>query len=148
MYGVGRFCWCPSAIIEAAAAEADVIVWDGGNNDMPFLRPDLMFTLVDPLRPGDERGYHPGEAVLGMADVIVVGKTNAAPEGASGAVGFAAFSPRFGRPRAANPCTPFGVGYVLRVRFEKSCEAWKIERRSAYANPDPRQICKPFVSPP
>jgi predicted GTPase len=47
------------AILEAAEAEADVIVWDGGNNDFPFFRPDLWITVADPLRPGHELGYHP-----------------------------------------------------------------------------------------
>jgi predicted GTPase len=61
-----------------AAAEADLIVWDGGNNDFPFLRPDLHIVVVDALRPDDARGYHPGEAVLRMADVIVVNKVDAA----------------------------------------------------------------------
>jgi predicted GTPase len=65
-------------IVAAAQGEADLIVWDGGNNDFPFLRPDLHIVLVDPLRAGDATGYHPGEAVLRMADVIVVAKTNAA----------------------------------------------------------------------
>ena len=61
-----------------AAAEADVIVWDGGNNDFPFLRPDLHIVVIDALRPDDTRGYHPGEAVLRTADVIVVNKVDAA----------------------------------------------------------------------
>jgi predicted GTPase len=61
-----------------AASEADVIVWDGGNNDFPFLRPDLHIVVVDALRPDDARGYYPGEAVLRTADVIVVNKVDAA----------------------------------------------------------------------
>lgn len=65
-------------IVAAAQAESDVIVWDGGNNDFPFLRPDLHIVLVDPLRPGDETSHHPGEAVLRMADVVLVAKTNVA----------------------------------------------------------------------
>jgi len=65
-------------IVAAAEAESDVIVWDGGNNDFPFLRPDLHVVLVDPLRPGDETSHHPGEAVLRMADVVLVAKTNVA----------------------------------------------------------------------
>jgi predicted GTPase len=67
-----------SRIVAAAQAEADVIVWDGGNNDFPFVRPGLHVVLVDPLRPGHETGHHPGEAVLRMADVVVIAKTNAA----------------------------------------------------------------------
>jgi len=66
------------AILRAAEAEADVVVWDGGNNDFPFVRPDLMITVVDPLRPGHEERYHPGEATLRMADVVVVNKVDSA----------------------------------------------------------------------
>ncbi len=65
-------------IAAAASTESDIILWDGGNNDLPFLRPDLMIVLVDPLRPGHEATHHPGEAALRMADVIVVAKTNSA----------------------------------------------------------------------
>ncbi len=67
-------------IAEAAAAEADVILWDGGNNDLPFLRPDFLIVLVDPLRPGHEATHHPGEAALRLADLILVAKTNSATE--------------------------------------------------------------------
>jgi predicted GTPase len=67
-----------ASIASQAAAEADVIVWDGGNNDFPFLRPDLHIVVVDALRPDDARGYHPGEAVLRTADVVVVNKVDAA----------------------------------------------------------------------
>lgn len=66
------------AIATQAAAESDLILWDGGNNDFPFLRPDLHIVLVDPLRPGHETSHHPGEAVLRMADVVVVAKVDAA----------------------------------------------------------------------
>jgi predicted GTPase len=65
-------------IITRAAADADLIVWDGGNNDFPFVRPDLHIVVADALRPDDARGYHPGEAVLRMADVVVVNKVNTA----------------------------------------------------------------------
>ena len=65
-------------IIELAEAEADVILWDGGNNDFSFVKPDLQIVLVDPLRPGHETTHHPGEAVLRMADIVVVAKTNSA----------------------------------------------------------------------
>jgi len=65
-------------IVAAAQAEADVLVWDGGNNDFPFVRPDLHVVLVDSLRPGQETSYHPGETVLRMADVVVIAKTDAA----------------------------------------------------------------------
>ena len=65
-------------ILRAAEQEADVIVWDGGNNDFPFVRPDLMITVVDPLRPGHESSYHPGETTLRIADVVVVNKVDSA----------------------------------------------------------------------
>lgn len=65
-------------ILQQAQRTADVILWDGGNNDFPFIRPDLHIVLVDPLRPGHETTHHPGEAVLRMADVVVVAKTDAA----------------------------------------------------------------------
>ena len=66
-------------VLMAAEREADVIVWDGGNNDFPFVRPDLLVTVVDAWRPQQARGWHPGEAVLRAADVVVVSKTNTAP---------------------------------------------------------------------
>lgn len=66
------------AILHQAESEADVIVWDGGNNDFPFFAPDLFVTVVDPLRPGHELSYHPGETNLRMADVVVVNKTDTA----------------------------------------------------------------------
>jgi predicted GTPase len=65
-------------IVEQAEQEVDIIVWDGGNNDFPFIRPDLHLVLVDPLRPGDETTHHPGEVCLRMADVVIVGKVNVA----------------------------------------------------------------------
>jgi predicted GTPase len=66
------------AILRAAEQEADVVVWDGGNNDAPFFAPDLMIVVVDPLRPGHELGYHPGELNLRLADVVVVNKVDTA----------------------------------------------------------------------
>ncbi|HEX5692216.1 MAG TPA: cyclic 2,3-diphosphoglycerate synthase, partial [Roseiflexaceae bacterium] len=67
-----------AAILRAAEREADVIVWDGGNNDMPFYRPDLTITVVDPHRPGDELSYYPGATNLRMADVVIVNKVDTA----------------------------------------------------------------------
>ena len=67
-------------IVARAETEADIILWDGGNNDFPFIRPDLHIVLVDPLRPGNETTHHPGEAVLRMADIIVVVKVNSASD--------------------------------------------------------------------
>lgn len=64
-------------IVRAAEGEADVILWDGGNNDFPFVKPDLHIVLADALRPGQETGYHPGETCLRMADIVVIAKTDA-----------------------------------------------------------------------
>jgi predicted GTPase len=66
------------AILRQAEEEADVIVWDGGNNDFPFFAPDLLIVVADPLRPGHELGYHPGETNLRMADVVVINKVDSA----------------------------------------------------------------------
>ena len=71
-------------IAARAAAESDLIVWDGGNNDFPFLRPDLHLVVADALRPEDARGYHPGEAVLRSADVVVVNKVDVATAAQTG----------------------------------------------------------------
>ena len=68
-----------AAILSRAEDEADVIVWDGGNNDTPFIRPDLHIVVCDPHRPGHELRYHPGETNLRMADVCVINKTDTAP---------------------------------------------------------------------
>jgi predicted GTPase len=65
-------------IIRQAEQEADVILWDGGNNDLPFYTPDLHIVLADPLRPGDEARYHPGEANVLMADVVIINKCDSA----------------------------------------------------------------------
>ena len=65
-------------ILREAEQEADVILWDGGNNDLPFYVPDLHLVLADPLRPGDEAAYHPGEANVRMADVVVIAKCDSA----------------------------------------------------------------------
>ncbi|NLW16679.1 MAG: GTPase, partial [Firmicutes bacterium] len=70
------------AILREAEKEADVIIWDGGNNDTPFYKPDLHITLVDPHRPGDELAYYPSETNVLLADVIVINKIDSAsPEG-------------------------------------------------------------------
>ncbi|MGI6131484.1 MAG: cyclic 2,3-diphosphoglycerate synthase [Bacillota bacterium] len=65
-------------ILEAAEKEADVILWDGGNNDFPFYVPDLMITLADPHRAGHEVSYHPGETNVRMADVVIINKVDTA----------------------------------------------------------------------
>jgi predicted GTPase len=69
------------AVLELAQEEAQVILWEGGNNDLPFLRPELHLVVADPLRAGDERRYHPGEANLRMADVVVINKVDSASAG-------------------------------------------------------------------
>uniref|UniRef100_A0A7V0Z3U1 GTPase n=1 Tax=candidate division WOR-3 bacterium TaxID=2052148 RepID=A0A7V0Z3U1_UNCW3 len=65
-------------ILKAAEKISDVIVWDGGNNDLPFYKPDLHIVVVDPLRLGNESTYHPGEANLRMADLVVINKVDSA----------------------------------------------------------------------
>ncbi len=65
-------------ILRQAEREADIIVWDGGNNDFPFYRPNLHIVVVDPHRAGHELAYHPGETNLRMADVVVINKVNTA----------------------------------------------------------------------
>jgi predicted GTPase len=69
------------AILKAAEEDprgCDVIVWDGGNNDFPFFKPDLMITVADPHRPGHEVSYYPGEITLRIADVVVINKIDSA----------------------------------------------------------------------
>jgi predicted GTPase len=75
-----------AAILEAAEREADVIVWDGGNNDTPFIRPNLHLVVVDPHRPGHELRYHPGETNLRMAHACVVNKVDSADQSGIDAV--------------------------------------------------------------
>ena len=65
-------------ILRAAEAECDVVIWDGGNNDMSFYTPDLLIVVAAPLRPGHELKYHPGEANLRMADIVVINKIDSA----------------------------------------------------------------------
>lgn len=65
-------------ILDRAESECDVLLWDGGNNDLPFYRPDVHVVVADPLRAGHELSYHPGEANLRMADAIVINKMDSA----------------------------------------------------------------------
>jgi predicted GTPase len=65
-------------ILKSAQAEAEVVVWDGGNNDLPFFRPTVHIVVADPLRPGHETSYHPGETNLRMAHVVVINKIDTA----------------------------------------------------------------------
>ncbi len=66
------------AILRRAEEDGDVILWDGGNNDLPFYRPDLHIVVADPHRPGHELAYHPGEANLRLADVVIINKAGSA----------------------------------------------------------------------
>jgi predicted GTPase len=94
-------------ILRAAEAEADVIVWDGGNNDLPFYRPTVHIVVADPLRTGHETSYHPGEANLRMADVVVINKTDSAEPADVTALEatVAALNPDAVVVRAASPIT-------------------------------------------
>jgi predicted GTPase len=66
------------AILRQAEQEADIIIWDGGNNDLPFYRSDFHIVVTDPHRPGHELAYHPGETNLRLADVVVINKIDTA----------------------------------------------------------------------
>jgi len=68
-----------AAILEEAQRDVDVVLWDGGNNDLPFFRPDLHIVMLDAHRPGHELIYHPGEANFRSADVVVINKVDSAP---------------------------------------------------------------------
>jgi predicted GTPase len=68
-------------ILREAKREADVVLWDGGNNDFPFIKPGLLITVTDALRPGHELRYYPGETNLRMADVVVINKVGTAARG-------------------------------------------------------------------
>ena len=94
-----------AAILAQAEEEADVLVWDGGNNDTPFLTPDLHIVVCDPHRPGDELRYHPGEANLRMADVCLVNKVDTAtPENVEAVLdSIRTVNPRAEVVRAASP---------------------------------------------
>ncbi|MEK7215740.1 MAG: GTP-binding protein, partial [Chloroflexota bacterium] len=124
---------------------ATVILWDGGNNDLPFFHPDLLLVVVDPLRAGDELSYHPGQTCLRMADAILINKIDAAGEAQIAEVtrNIAAVNPRAPVLRAASPVSvdspdevrgkrvlvvedgpttthggmPTGAGYAAALRF-------------------------------
>ena len=95
------------AILEQAQAEADVIVWDGGNNDFSFYRPTVSIVVVDPLRAGHELSYHPGETKLRMADIVVINKIDSAGLDATEQVieDVISVNPRAVIIRAASPCS-------------------------------------------
>ncbi len=94
-----------AAILEQAQQEADVIVWDGGNNDTPFYKPNLWITVTDPHRPGHELEYFPGRANFERADVIVINKVDSAEEEGIAAVEASAakLNPEATVVRAASP---------------------------------------------
>ncbi|RJQ08624.1 MAG: GTPase [Bacillota bacterium] len=104
------------AILERAEKEADVVLWDGGNNDLPFYRPDTLIVVVDPHRAGHELRYHPGEANLRMADVIVINKMDTAdPEGVAVVRrSIAEANPKATVIEAASPITVTGDPAALR----------------------------------
>ncbi|MBD0317626.1 MAG: GTPase [Thermoleophilia bacterium] len=103
-------------ILRRAEEEADVVVWDGGNNDMPFIAPDLHVVVCDPHRAGHERTYHPGEANVRAADVCVVNKVDSAPPGTVEAVvhSIRELNPRAEIVRAASPFEVEGDAEALR----------------------------------
>ncbi len=101
-------------ILRAAEEEADVILWDGGNNDIPFYVSDLHIVLVDPLRAGHESAYHPGEANVRMADVVIVAKCDSASEEQISAVeaGARSLNPDAEIVRCDSPVTLAGPGLI------------------------------------
>ena len=103
------------AILRQAEQEADVVVWDGGNNDFSFYRPDLTITVVDPLRPGHELGYYPGEVNVRLADVIVVNKIDSASNDAVAQVvaNVHAVNPDATVVRAASPVALAGTDSLV-----------------------------------
>jgi predicted GTPase len=106
------------AILARAEEEANVIVWDGGNNDTPFIHPDVHIVVVDPHRAGHERRYHPGETNLRMADVCVLNKLDSAPpEGAEAVLASVAeLNPRAEIVRADSPFSVEGDPEEIRGR--------------------------------
>jgi predicted GTPase len=97
-----------AAILDAAEQEADVILWDGGNNDSPFIKPNLQLVVVDPHRPGHELRYHPGETNLRMADVCIVNKIDSAPPAGVEAV-LASIREANPKARVVRAASPFQV---------------------------------------
>jgi predicted GTPase len=96
-----------AAILERAQEEADILLWDGGNNDLPFFRPDHLIVVADPHRPGHERRYYPGETNVRMADTIVINKVDTAPPDGVEAVrrSVRELNPRAHIVEAASPIT-------------------------------------------
>src|SRR5262249_44452587 len=102
------------AILEEAEREADVIVWDGGNNDLPFFKPDIEIVVVDPHRPGHELQYHPGEANFRRASCIVINKVDTADKKGIEDVkaNIARYNPRALVVEAASPVTVEDAGAI------------------------------------
>jgi len=95
-----------AAILEAAEAEADLIIWDGGNNDFSFSRPDLQIAVTDALRPDQAASHHPGETVARMADIVIVNKVDApGADTASAEAAIRSVNDRATIIRAASPVT-------------------------------------------
>ena len=107
-----------AAVLQAAEQEADIIVWDGGNNDFPFIKPDLHIGVADALRPKQIATHYPGEAVARMADVLVVNKVDAATaaEVETAVSELRAVNPRAPIVRAASPVMLDDAAAVRRRR--------------------------------
>lgn len=103
-----------AAVLAAAEAEAELVLWDGGNNDFPFLRPDVQICLLDALRPSQAAAFHPGETCLRMADLLVVAKADAAPASQVEAV--------IAEARAYNTRAPI-LRAALRIEPDRPAEA-------------------------
>jgi len=107
-----------AAILAAAESEGDVVLWDGGNNDLPFYRPDVHVTVVDPHRPGHERSYFPGRINLLRADVVVINKVDTAPADGLAAVreSVRQLNPRAAVVEASSPITADGAERIRGAR--------------------------------
>ncbi|MHA1908069.1 MAG: GTP-binding protein, partial [Candidatus Thorarchaeota archaeon] len=105
-------------ILEQAEQEADVITWDGGNNDFPFYKPDLLIVIVDPHRPGHEINYYPGETNLKMADVVVINKIDTADYED---VEFVRESTRMSNPEAmiVDAASPVGIEDISKIKGKR-----------------------------
>ncbi|UCG60882.1 MAG: GTPase [Candidatus Zixiibacteriota bacterium] len=105
-------------ILREAEKEADVILWDGGNNDMPFYKPDLLITIVDPHRPGHELSYYPGQNNLLMADAVVINKIDSADADGVAEVreNIAAYNPA---AIVIDAASPIEVAHPKKIRGKK-----------------------------
>jgi predicted GTPase len=105
-------------ILEQAEKEADVITWDGGNNDFPFYKPDLLIVITDPHRPGHEISYYPGETNLRMADVVVINKIDTADYED---VEYVRESITWANPRAMiiDAASPVSIGDISMIRGKR-----------------------------